>query len=114
MLRLQARPRLGGSVVGIGRVVTFLRRPLPARLLKVGRTQLHCPFLTRYSQFLNRRTPVELMLLRDNRRSLLFKSLPLACCPSLQQGLGNATPHAPSPASRARGLSYGQFCSDPN
>jgi len=32
MLRLQARPRLDGSVVGVGRVVTPCCRPLPARL----------------------------------------------------------------------------------
>ena len=32
MLRLQARPRLDASVVGVGRPVISCRRPLPARL----------------------------------------------------------------------------------
>jgi hypothetical protein len=103
MLRLQTRLRLGGSVVGVGRLVIPLRRPLPARLLKMGWTQLHRPFWTRYSQLLNRRTLIELMSLRANRRSLLFQSLPLASCPSLQQGLGNANPPCPQPSPSCSG-----------
>ena len=95
MLRLQARSRLDASVVGVGRAVIPFRCPLLARLPKMGRTQLHRPFWTRYSQLLNRQTLIELMVLRANLRLLLSQSLPLASCPSLQQGLGNATPPCP-------------------
>ena len=95
MLRLQARCRPDASVVGVGRAVISFCCPLLARLPKMGGTQLHRPFWTRYSPLLNRQTLIELMVLRANLRLLLSQSLPLASCPSLQQGLGNATPPCP-------------------